>query len=81
MYVYFLGDGAGCNINTVFITVNLILNVCVTLFSIYPPLQEKNPRIGLLQSAVVCIYTTYLTYSALARYFYFKVLLFVLEII
>lgn len=68
MYVFFLGENSACNINTVFITVNMILNIVVTLFSIYPPLQEKNPRIGLLQSAVVSIYTTYLTYSALARY-------------
>jgi len=64
MYLYFLGDG--CTINTVFITVNLVLNLCVSLLSIYPYLQERNPRIGLLQSAVVCVYTTYLIWSALA---------------
>lgn len=65
MYLYFLGPGS-CTINTVFITVNIVLNLVVSLLSIYPPLQERNPRVGLLQSAVVCVYTTYLIWSALA---------------
>jgi len=64
MYIYFLGPG--CTINTVFITLNLLFNLIVSLLSIYPPLQAKNSRIGLLQSSVVCIYTTYLIWSALA---------------
>lgn len=36
------------------------------LLLIHYKIQEKNPRIGLLQSSVVTIYSTYLTWSALA---------------
>lgn len=32
-----------------------------------PIVQERNPRSGLLQSAVVTLYTIYLTWSALAN--------------
>jgi len=64
MFVYFLGPG--CSMNIAFISLNMILNLVVSLMSIYPPLQDKNRRIGLLQSSVVCIYTTYLIWSALA---------------
>lgn len=66
MFIYFLGAENQCTLNVVFISVNMVLNLVVSLLSIYPPLQERNPRVGLLQSSVVCIYTTYLIWSALA---------------
>jgi len=34
--------------------------------SVHPSVQEYNPRAGLAQAAVVCIYCTYLTFSAVA---------------
>jgi len=33
--------------------------------SIHPKIQEKNPKSGLLQSAIVTIYSTYLVYSSI----------------
>jgi len=36
------------------------------MLSIFPKIQEKNPRIGILQSAVVTFYSTYLVWSALS---------------
>lgn len=46
---------------------NLILSVMVSAVSILPAVQEKLPRSGLLQSSVVSVYVTYLTWSAVAN--------------
>jgi len=37
----------------------------ITFLSVHPKIQEKNPKSGLLQSAIVTIYSTYLVYSAI----------------
>jgi len=66
MYVYFLENPSECWMNSMFISINLVGTLIVSLLSIFPKIQEKNPRIGLLQSSVVTIYSTYLTWSALA---------------
>jgi hypothetical protein len=66
MYVYFTDNPKVCWFNPMFITLNLILCVAVSIFSVHPGLQAKNPRIGLLQSAVVTAYCTYLVWSALS---------------
>jgi len=65
MYIFFLGDKPGCSVNVTFISLNLIFNFFAGLISIHPKLQEKNPRIGLLQSSVVCLYSTFLIWSSL----------------
>lgn len=46
---------------------NLILSVVASAMSILPAVQEKLPRSGLLQSSVVSVYVTYLTWSAVAN--------------
>jgi len=66
MYVYFTENPKDCWFNPMFITLNLILCAAISIFSIHPGLQAKNPRIGLLQSAVVTAYCTYLVWSALS---------------
>jgi len=63
MYVFLTGPE--CGTNTMFITINLILCFVFTIFSIHPRLQDKNPKAGLLQSAVVTLYATYLVWSAI----------------
>lgn len=55
----------GCGTNAVYITVNLLLCILGSALSLHPSVQEKNPRSGLLQSAVVSCYTSYLIWSAL----------------
>eukprot|EP01135_Chromosphaera_perkinsii_P004146 Nk52_evm53s270 gene=Nk52_evmTU53s270 len=65
MYIYF--GGADCTLNNVFITLNLFLCFVVSAISIMPAIQEENPRSGLLQSSVVCIYATYLIVSAVSN--------------
>lgn len=61
LYVYF----NGCSINSTFISLNLILCVSFTILSIHPKIQDKNHKIGLLQSAIVTVFSTYLVGSAL----------------
>jgi len=66
MYVYFTENPKACWFNPMFITLNVILCAAVSIFSIHPGLQAKNPKVGLLQSAVVTAYCTYLVWSALS---------------
>jgi len=48
-----------------FITLNIVFCFFITCLSIHPKVQEKNPRSGLLQSAIVTLYSTYLVFSAI----------------
>ncbi|XP_069702292.1 probable serine incorporator isoform X2 [Periplaneta americana] len=66
LFVYFtLPDD--CALNKFFISFNLILCVIVSVTSILPNVQERQPRSGLLQSSVVTLYIMYLTWSAVAN--------------
>nr|POE99430.1 membrane protein tms1 [Quercus suber] len=64
MYIFFAGSG--CSMNQAAITVNLILLMAISVLSIHPSIQASNPRAGLAQAAIVSIYCTYLTFSAVA---------------
>lgn len=46
--------------------INLIFVVIITVLSVHPAIQNANPRAGLAQAAMVCVYCTYLTLSAVA---------------
>lgn len=61
MYVFF----SECQMNLTLITIAVVAVCAITLLSILPKLQEKNPRSGLFQSAVVCGFSTYLIASAI----------------
>ncbi|CAD6452801.1 eb340141-051e-4b5a-be25-d4d1f62cb30e [Sclerotinia trifoliorum] len=63
-YIFFAG--AGCSMNQTAITLNLIFLIIVSIVSVHPMVQEFNPRAGLAQSAMVAIYCTYLTMSAVS---------------
>ncbi|NXL85603.1 SERC3 protein, partial [Alectura lathami] len=56
-----------CTENKVFISVNMLLCIAVSIVSIYPKVQEHHPRSGLLQSSVITLYTMYLTWSAMSN--------------
>jgi serine incorporator 1/3 len=64
-YIFFAGTG--CGLNQTFISLNLVLAIIVTGMAIHPTIQEYNSRSGLAQSAMVCIYATYLTLSAVCN--------------
>jgi serine incorporator 1 len=64
-YIFFAKSG--CGLNQTFISLNLVLAVIVTAMAIHPTIQEYNSRSGLAQSAMVCVYATYLTLSAVCN--------------
>ena len=57
---------SGCSMNQAAITINLILLLIVSFVSVHPAVQEFNSRAGLAQSAMVAVYCTYLTMSAVS---------------
>lgn len=63
-YIFFADSG--CSTNQAWITINLILFLLVSGLSVHPTIQEFNSRAGLAQSAMVAVYCTYLTMSAVS---------------
>ncbi len=63
-YVFF--GHSGCSMNQGVVTVNLLLLVIVSAVSVHPAVQEYNPKAGLAQAAMVAVYCTYLTMSAVS---------------
>ncbi|ETN43772.1 uncharacterized protein HMPREF1541_11096 [Cyphellophora europaea CBS 101466] len=62
MYIYFAKSHCSMNISA--ITINLLLTLVVTFISVLPSVQDANPKAGIGQSAMVAVYCTYLTFSA-----------------
>lgn len=62
MYIFFAHSG--CAMNQTAITINLLLLLIASGVSIHPTIQAYNARAGLAQSAMVSVYCTYLTLSA-----------------
>ncbi|XP_066256969.1 probable serine incorporator isoform X4 [Euwallacea similis] len=68
LFVFFTrSDESSCDLNKFFISINLIFSIIVSVLSVLPTVQEKLPRSGLLQSSVVTLYVTYLTWSAVSN--------------
>ncbi|KAH6673610.1 membrane protein-like protein TMS1 [Halenospora varia] len=63
-YIFFASSG--CSMNQAAITLNLIFLLVVSVVSVHPAIQEYNPKAGLAQSAMVAVYCTYLTMSAVS---------------
>lgn len=63
-YIFFASSG--CSMNQAAITVNLILWIAVSAISVHPSVQMHNPKAGLAQAAMVAVYCTYLTMSAVS---------------
>ncbi|KAK7415605.1 Membrane protein tms1 [Neonectria punicea] len=55
-----------CSLNQAAITINLILWLGVSVISVNPTIQEYNSKAGLAQAAMVAVYCTYLTMSAVS---------------
>lgn len=64
MYIFFAKSG--CSMNQAAITVNLIVFLIISVVSVQPAIQENNSRAGLAQAAMVTVYCTYLTMSAVS---------------
>ncbi|XP_012694239.1 serine incorporator 2 [Clupea harengus] len=65
-YVYYTKP-EGCTEHKVFISLNLIFSVVVSIVSILPKVQECSPQSGLLQSSIITLYTMYVTWSAMTN--------------
>ncbi|CEJ80279.1 Putative Serine incorporator [[Torrubiella] hemipterigena] len=63
-YIFFADSG--CSMNQAVITINLLLWLIVSVVSVNPSVQEHNPKAGLAQAAMVAVYCTYLTMSAVS---------------
>lgn len=63
-YIFFASSG--CSMNQAVITINLLLFLAASAISVHPAVQEYNPKAGLAQAAMVAVYCTYLTMSAVS---------------
>lgn len=63
-YIFFAGSG--CSMNQAVITINLVFWLIISIISVNPTIQEHNPKAGLAQAAMVAVYCTYLTMSAVS---------------
>jgi len=68
LFIYYTGESAGqCKLHEFFISINLIISILLSVVSIIPKVQEHLPYSGLLQSSLITLYITYLTWSALSN--------------
>ncbi|XP_006631328.1 serine incorporator 1 [Lepisosteus oculatus] len=65
-YVYYTKPD-DCTENKVFISLNLIFCIIVSIVSILPKVQEVQPQSGLLQASIITLYTMYVTWSAMTN--------------
>lgn len=63
-YIFFAKSG--CSMNQAVITINLLFWIIISVISVNPTIQEHNPKAGLAQAAMVAVYCTYLTMSAVS---------------
>ncbi|KAI9501709.1 Membrane protein tms1 [Coemansia spiralis] len=63
-YVFFAHEG--CTRNQVFITLNMVVCIGVSVCAVHPRVQEANLKSGLAQAGMVTAYASYLVTSALA---------------
>uniref|UniRef100_A0A8P4GQ69 Serine incorporator 2, like n=1 Tax=Dicentrarchus labrax TaxID=13489 RepID=A0A8P4GQ69_DICLA len=65
-YVYYTQPD-DCTEHKVFISLNLIFCVIISIVSILPKIQEAQPHSGLLQASLISLYTMYVTWSAMTN--------------
>ncbi|XP_060948405.1 serine incorporator 2 [Limanda limanda] len=56
-----------CTEHKVFISLNFIFCIIVSIVSILPKVQELQPSSGLLQASLITLYTMYITWSAMTN--------------
>ncbi|XP_077458722.1 serine incorporator 1 isoform X2 [Stigmatopora argus] len=56
-----------CSINKFFITFNMLFCIAASVISTLRKVQESQPRSGLLQSSIITLYVTFLTWSAMSN--------------
>jgi len=67
LFVFFTkASDSSCSTQKFVISFHLILCIILSVLSILPQVQERQPRSGLLQASLISLYTTYITWSALS---------------
>ena len=64
LYIYYASKPS-CSLNIIFITINLVLCLFVSIVSVLPQVQNYHSTSGLLQSSFVTLYVVFLTWSAM----------------
>uniref|UniRef100_A0A3Q2NYX0 Serine incorporator 2 n=1 Tax=Fundulus heteroclitus TaxID=8078 RepID=A0A3Q2NYX0_FUNHE len=67
LFYVFYTQPDDCTEHKVFISLNLIFCIVVSVVSILPKVQDAQPTSGLLQASVISLYTMYLTWSAMTN--------------
>ncbi|XP_044026895.1 serine incorporator 2 isoform X2 [Siniperca chuatsi] len=65
-YVFYTQPG-DCTEHKVFISLNFIFCIIVSVVAILPKVQEAQPSSGLLQASLISLYTMYVTWSAMSN--------------
>ncbi|XP_007558462.1 serine incorporator 1-like [Poecilia formosa] len=67
LFYVFYTQPADCTEHKVFISLNLLFCIAVSIVAILPKVQEAQPTSGLLQASIISLYTMYLTWSAMTN--------------
>uniref|UniRef100_A0A667XKU4 Serine incorporator 2 n=1 Tax=Myripristis murdjan TaxID=586833 RepID=A0A667XKU4_9TELE len=67
LFYLFYTQGDDCTEHKVFISLNLIFCIIVSIVSVLPKVQEAQPSSGLLQASLISLYTMYVTWSAMTN--------------
>ncbi|XP_045915247.1 serine incorporator 2 [Micropterus dolomieu] len=67
LFYVFYTQPNDCTEHKVFISLNFIFCIIVSVVSILPKVQEAQPSSGLLQASLISLYTMYLTWSAMSN--------------
>ncbi|XP_037330818.2 serine incorporator 2 [Pungitius pungitius] len=67
LFYVFYTQPNDCTEHKVFISLNFIFCVIVSIVAILPKVQEANPYSGLLQASIISLYTMYITWSAMSN--------------
>ncbi|XP_070841519.1 serine incorporator 2 [Chaetodon trifascialis] len=67
LFYVFYTQPDDCTEHKVFISLNLIFCIIVSIVSILPKVQEAQPSSGLLQASLISLYTMYVTWSAMTN--------------
>ncbi|KAF7655868.1 hypothetical protein LDENG_00049230 [Lucifuga dentata] len=67
LFYIFYTQPDDCTEHKVFISLNFLFCIAVSIVSILPKIQEAQPSSGLLQASLISLYTMYVTWSAMSN--------------
>ncbi|XP_042362464.1 serine incorporator 2 [Plectropomus leopardus] len=67
LFYIFYTQPDDCTEHKVFISLNFIFCIIVSIVAVLPKVQEAQPSSGLLQASIISLYTMYVTWSAMSN--------------